>query len=339
MLHFLRRNLWLNFGLAIALGGLILGYFLYNLEPANRSGMPKIIRVVPHEGFRDIGMLLKNEGIIRSAKSFNLYSVLIGQAQSLKSGVYLLSPASTTPEIINELLGAGNRIVSVTLNEGLTLLEIEKKLSDVGALEDGELRSQKASDFVLEFPYLGDATNLEGFLFPDTYQFFTPSDPKVIVRKLLSNFEKKALPLFGKLNTAKIKEKLIIASIIEKEVPLDNDRRIVSGIIEKRLAFGMPLQVDATIIYIKCDLLMSCDLVRRLTRSDFDLKSDYNTYLHLGLTPAPISNPGLSSIMATLKPRQSNYLYYLSDPIRKTTIFSTTLDEQNENRFKYLNIY
>ncbi|PIV31820.1 endolytic transglycosylase MltG, partial [Candidatus Wolfebacteria bacterium CG02_land_8_20_14_3_00_37_12] len=127
---------------------------------------------------------------------------------------------------------------------------------------------------------------------------------------------------------------ITIASYLEKEVPGNDDRRIVAGIIEKRLKIGMPIQIDATVLYNKCSGRFSeCPL---LVKSDFKKDSPYNTYTRLGLTPTPISNPSLDAIKAVIEKKDSGYWFYLSDPKTKKTIFSENLEKHNINRAKYL---
>ena len=119
-------------------------------------------------------------------------------------------------------------------------------------------------------------------------------------------------------------------------MPNFEDRQVVAGILLKRLETGMPFQIDATLSYIKCDgKFLGCENIRVL-RKDLELPSPYNTYERIGWTPTPISNPGEEAIRATLDPERTPYWYYLSAKETGETIFSRTLDEHNENRFKYL---
>ena len=131
---------------------------------------------------------------------------------------------------------------------------------------------------------------------------------------------------------------LAIASLLEKEAPEYKDRQIIAGVLYKRLNLGIALQVDATLVYAKCAKTFLICENPKIYRSDLGIQSSYNTYLYNGLPPGPIGNPGLDSIKAALNPVKSEYLYYLSDPITKKTIFSKDLDEHNENRAKYLEL-
>ena len=126
-----------------------------------------------------------------------------------------------------------------------------------------------------------------------------------------------------------------MASLVEGEVPHEEDRPVVAGILLKRLESGMPLQVDSSIIYYKCDILKVSDC-RKISNDDLKLNSSYNTYKNKGLPKGPINNPGLTAIKAVLNPLDSPYWYYLSDPQTGNTIFSKTLKEHNQSVEKYL---
>ena len=128
----------------------------------------------------------------------------------------------------------------------------------------------------------------------------------------------------------------LVKAVVEKEVPNMEDRRIVAGIIYRRLAIGMPLQIDATICYIK-EVANKTSTCYPLSDFDFKVDSPYNTYLYRGVPAGAISNPGISAIEAVINPVKTSYLFYLSDPVTKKTIFSETLDRHAQNRVKYLN--
>ena len=204
--------------------------------------------------------------------------------------------------------------VTVTIPEGSTVSDINRILSDAGVLQ-GEKLSQ----------------GLEGYLFPDTYEFFVPSGISVIEEKLRENFDSKIENLsLGDISEEKMANIITIASLVEKEVSDPNDRKVVAGIIEKRLAHDMLLQIDASICYVKESPCLP------ITEEDKNIDSPYNTYKYIGLPPGPIDNPGIDAIEAAVNPIQTAYWYYISSPETGETIFSKTLDEQNSNIVKYL---
>lgn len=204
--------------------------------------------------------------------------------------------------------------VIITIPEGVTVSDIN------GILQENRI--------------LGSSTlplELEGYLFPDTYEFFLDSSPEVVKKKFEENLDSKILELFpGGISKEELREVLTIASLIEREVPPSDDRRIVSGIIRARLDAGIPLQIDASLCYIKEKPCLP------ITEGDKKNDSLYNTYLHRGLPPGPIGNPGLDAIVASVNPQGSPYLYYISDPETGRTVFATSLDEHNSNVVKYL---
>ncbi len=200
----------------------------------------------------------------------------------------------------------------VTIVEGATIKDIDRLLSSRGIIKSSTLPK-----------------DLEGYLFPDTYEFFVPQSTAAVVARLRDNFDQKVLPVVPK--SANLKEITTVASLIEAEAADSSDRRLVSGILWKRLMNGFPLQVDGTICYIKAE-----DNCLPITSEDLKTDSPYNTYLYKGLPPGPIGNPGLDAIEAALHPQASSYWYYISNPKTKRIVFSVDLEEHNQNIYKYL---
>ena len=159
--------------------------------------------------------------------------------------------------------------------------------------------------------------------------------PEKVVEKFLANFNQKALPLLNR-DPHHIGENLILASILEKEIPDFEEQRLVSGILRKRLSAGIPLQVDAAICYIKEQKYGRDKSCYPLSPSDFKIDSPHNTYLYAGWPKGPIGNPGLRSIQAATNPAPSDYWYYLSDPRTKKTIFSKTFEDHALKKARYL---
>lgn len=305
-------------------------YFSFSLRPlasvseAGVEGSARFFSVPDGAGFFDIVDQLKRDSLIKSSFAFKTLAILKGDANDLKAGRYRLSPTLSSFEILHLLVEGARREITVVIPEGSTVYEIDRVLSNNGVLDERELSRY------------AEAHALEGHLFPDTYRFFTGSNVEEVADKFLANFEKKATPILGE-SGARRNENLILASLLEKEVPDFKDMQIVAGIIKKRSSAGMPLQIDATICYIKegktLDISFSC---YPLTPLDFKIESHYNTYLYPGWPLGPISNPGENALRAAVSPKKSPYWYYLSDPVSKKTIFAQTLDEHNQNRFKYL---
>lgn len=307
------------FGLLI-LAGL---WFALELKPISPGAAPKtLFEIKAGEGFRGITDRLEEEGLIRSDLAAKAYFLFSGSAFHLQPGIYLLGGSLSVQEIAR-IISVGQEEVRVTIPEGYSIYEIDAALAENYVLKPGALISWAK---VQSFP-------VEGRLFPDTYNFFLNSTTSDVAEKMLSNFDAKVTQILPK-DQAQAKKIIIIASILEKEVPNYKDRQVVAGIILKRLAAKMAIQVDATVCYAK--RMAGNSNCYPLTPSDFKADSPYNTYVYRGLPPGPIGNPGLSAIQAAMTPAQSDYWYYLSDPKTGKTIFSETLDSQASNRVKYL---
>lgn len=329
--------IWFSVSLAIAL-------FLFFLSPVFSGPDYRPVEIAKGSGFQGIIQILADKRIIRSPKVFMFYGLFSGSAHQLKPGSYVLSAGSSTPEIISELVRGPILDQEITFPEGLTLKDIDVLLSRAKILPAGALINFNQSYEVGlrkigKYEFLRGISSLEGFLFPDTYRFFINSNVDAVISKFLDNFGKKAQPLFSsnKLPITNY-QLLIIASLLEKEAPDFQDRQLIAGILFKRLAAGIGLQIDATVTYAKCGgAFLTCG-DPKVYRKDLSFQSPYNTYLYRDLPPGPIGNPGLDAIKAALTPIQSDYLYYLSDPKTKQTIFSKTLEEHIENRAKYLGV-
>jgi UPF0755 protein len=276
--------------------------------PKEKNSVPKIFSVEKGQGLFEIGENLEKEGLIKSKIFFDFYILLVGKQKNLQAGKYFLSSSMNIPEIAKKIISGDIAKVKVTIPEGSTVKEIEEKLN-------------------LELP----GENLEGYLFPDTYYFPIDVSGEEVVRIMKENFEKKISPYKEEIEKSgkTLKEIIIMASLIEKEVKTKEEKELVSGILWKRLENGIPLQVDATITYI------TKKKTTKISLEDLQIDSPYNTYKYKGLPPGPICNPGLESILAALYPKDSDYWYYLSTPEGKT-IFSKTLAEHNIAKEKYL---
>ena len=276
----------------------------------------KLFSIERGQNLFQIAENLEKEGLIKNRFFFNFYVLAKKSHKKLQAGKYFLSPSMSVAEIAQKIISGDVAKIVVTIPEGFTVKQIEER---IGLKLPGE--------------------NLEGFLFPDTYEFPIEVSGEEVVRRMRENFEKKLntkIPQLGQspkeaaIQQGKsILEIITMASLIEKEVKTFEDKKLVSGILWKRLKAGMPLQVDATISYI------TGKKTTKISIEETQIDSPYNTYRYLGLPPGPICNPGLESILAALFPQESEYWYYLSTPDGKT-IFSKTLEEHNFFKAKYL---
>jgi len=304
--------------------------FFFNLDPVDPAASahvvasPTVFQVSPGDGFRTVAENLYTAHLIRSPISFDLFLLADGHAFTVKPGLYRLSPSMDAAQIVAAISGGGAGEATVVIPEGSNIFDIDRILSNALVIRSGEFMNATGSQ------------GLEGRLFPDTYQFYTNDSATNVMKEMTDNFNAKAEPLLA-ADPANATRTLIIASIVQEEVPDQSDQEIVAGIIIKRLADKMALDIDATVCYAKfLATPVSAGQACSLAALDFKIDSPYNTYLNKGLPPGPIGNPGTSAITAALHPQSSPYFYYLSDPATGKTIFAKTLDEQNQNRVKYL---
>lgn len=305
---------------AMASASFIGGYILNPIHP-NESEIARVpFEIRQGEGVLDVTTRLLENGIIRSRASFLVYAAFTGAAQNIKPGLYALLPGNI-PNVIRTLIQGPQEVV-VTLYPGMTISEMDKKLYENGVIRRHELEDLSAS------------RPLEGFLLPDTYYFRQQSDVKTVAQKMRDNFDKKTADLFKGMEPEDISRTMIIASLVEKEVSDSEDRKIVAGIIYKRLQDEYPLQIDASVAYGACGgVYAEC---KTFTAESFKKDTPYNTYTRAGLPPHPISNPSLNAIEAALRPERTGYYFYLSDRETGKTYFSVTFEEHTAKREKYL---
>jgi UPF0755 protein len=285
---------------------------LFWVVPCHTNGS---FEVEQGQGLFQIVKNLKSQEFIQTEFPFCLYILAKGESQNLKSGVYLFTSDDTFLTIAEKIISGKTHTIKVTIPEGFNARQIDERLSEAGLIEKGE---------IINFE--------EGFLFPDTYYFSPSVGAEEIVKTFLRNFDKKLTAELQEeieKQNKTIFEIITMASLIEKEVRTIKDKKIVSGILWKRMENNIPLQVCPTIIYI------TGKQTTKISAEETKIDSPYNTYKYLGLPKGPICNPGLDSIIAAIYPENSEYWYYLSNQ-EGETIFGRTLNEHNINKAKYL---
>ncbi len=309
--------------------------FVYLLQPVSGPSQKLLLYINRGSGLSEIAERLYEEQLIRSEVAFKWYSVLSGAAQAMKPGYYEIHSEESTVGIIEKFV-EGPKSITITIPEGATVKDVDALLGRAGIIEPGLVLALKTADLEDDYPFLKGKKNLEGFLFPDTYQFAFQTAPKTVAKVMLGNFAKKLFPLIK--DRKQWYDDLVVASLVEEEIPsfAVEDREEVAGIIAHRLALGMGLQIDATVLYVRCGGASIVCIDKSLSREDFKNSSSYNTYVHAGLPETPIANPGVAAVKAVLADKKTKNLYYLSDQKSGKTIFSTTFDEHDERRAKYL---
>lgn len=271
----------------------------------------KVVTINKSSGANAIATTLKSNGIIKSKLFFVNYIKRNDAATKLKPGTYKFGPGKVSFDMILDKLleGEQEEYVNITIPEGYTVSQIAKLLADKGLVNEQEFLDYAGS---MELPYdyiesTGTYRQLEGFLFPNTYQIPISWGKEKIINKLLSEFDKIWTDEFD--NRAKelelsVREIVTIASLIEREARVEHERPTISSVIHNRLKKGMLLQIDATVQYLLPEQKA------RLLYKDLEVDSPYNTYKYPGIPPTAIAAPGLSCIKAALYPEDTDYFYY-----------------------------
>lgn len=285
-----------------------------------------LIEIKKGMGLSDISSLLTKREIIHSPYLFDIQIILRGGSSRLRVGIYELSPSMTQNRIYKTLISGSVATRTVTIPEGFTVQMIGEKLekNKITRKKDIMILS-KEKKFISSLGI--KVASLEGYLFPDTYIFKIRMKPELVLKKMFQNLRKKITPEIKiKIKNQKrsLHEVLTLASIIEKETSISNERFLVASVFQNRLKKNMRLQSDPTVIY-------SLPLFKgKLSKKDLLYNSPYNTYIHKGLPPGPIANPGLHSILAVLNPSKNNFLYFVATGNTRH-LFSKTYKEHKKN--------
>jgi len=256
----------------------------------------------------DIGQLLKDKGLVRSARVFAWTARLRGQSEDLEAGIYLLNGTLTTPEVLRELLKAPLQLRRVTIPEGLSSQQIAQVLAQSG-LADSARFVALAGDREFARRLGLDAPTAEGYLFPQTYMLNRTTTEEEIIRRMVEEFDKIFTPsLYARLDSLKLTrhQAITLASIVEREAVVQQERPLIAGVFLGRLEKGMMLESCPTVEYALGYHKAHLD------NNDLQVDSPYNTYKYPGLPPGPIANPGQAAIQATLFPVRTDYLYFMA---------------------------
>jgi UPF0755 protein len=320
---------------ALFVAMLLLTFFQIYIPKSWGSSQELLFEVKSGTRYKGVAEQLRQEGLIRSSWFFKFYTIFSGNYGKIQAGTYRFSPNMSVSQIMGDMTSGKVARHNITIVEGWKIDEIANYVDRKGIYSKEDFISAVKKDFSDEFLFLKDkpkGASLEGYFFPDTYYLPLNSSPETLIRMALKNFDKKfndALRQEAATNKKSVFQVITMASMIEREVSVFEDKTIVSGILWKRLENGVPLQVDATVNYVTGKNNSKVALV------DTKIDSRYNTYKYYGLPQGPIANPGLESILAALRPVESRYWYYLSADGTGQTIFSKTLDEHNLAIAKY----
>lgn len=325
----------------LALMGLVGGLFfflaagivIFLLSPPTHvpGGEMREITIAPETPLGEIVEQLYKADLIRHRGFFKFYLRVTGKDRQLKAGNYQLVTGISVPYLAARLCTGENSYVVVTIPEGFTLEQIASTLEQKGLI-NSEKFWEVAEKGEFDYDFLREAPpgrrRLEGFLFPDTYHVSRSMSEKEIIEMMLKRFARVLTPEVRERLMAEnlsVQEMVTLASMVEKEARYPQEQPIIAGVMLNRLQAGMPLQVDATVLYALGEHR------ERVYYRDLEVDSPYNTYRYRGLPPGPIASPGEGAIKAVLYPTPHNYFYYVARP-DGSHIFSTTLEEHNRAR-------
>ena len=297
-------------------------------EEGNKTGTKR----VTHADMDYVTNALKDAGLIEYKWLFNLFCKVSTASEKVSPGEYELKSTFDYRALIQNMRSgsASTVTVTVTLPEGFSMHQIFKRLEEKNVCSYEELMESAANDkfnysFLENLPE-GDATRLEGFLFPDTYEFYVGMQASSAINKMLETFyyrqTAEMLQRAADMNMS-IQEVVNVASLIEKEAANDGERAVIASVIYNRIYAGMPIGIDASILY------PSPDHEGAPTAEMLQTDTPYNSRLHTGLPPTPICNPGMASINAALNPESSSYFYYALDTATGAHRFFTNETEFN----------
>jgi len=310
-----------------------------------------VVEMKAGESVSDLAADLKNNKIIRNTWLFKRYLSKNGLDTKLQVGTFNFQPGMSIKSVALALGDPHIASTKVLFREGDNVSEYAGALVKSGLIaKNDEFESivgypalnyclisdmRRLKDFSADYDFLKDkpkCIGLEGYLFPDTYFFAKDAKPEDVVRKMLDNFGKKLTPeLRAEISRQKktIHEIVTMASLIEAEARNDNDRRMVSDVLWRRLAIGMGLELDSTVNYLTGNDKPA------ISFDEKEINSLYNTYKYRGLPPGSINNPSMSAILAAIYPEKNDYWFFLADK-EGVVHFGKNLDEHNRLKYQYL---
>lgn len=301
--------------------------FVYLHHPIQPRGALMVIE--KGVSFREVTNRLSERGIIEYPWLFFLYTHLRGKTKYIKAGEYLFNQPVSPLDVLERLVHGRVNTFKVQIIEGWTLRQIANYLEGLSFIKNPEFKKEfldltENREFIQSLELNGPT--LEGYLFPNTYYLYADTPPADYLRNFVKEFQKNYQLATSTLKTIPVYSQnqiMTLASLIEKEAGVEGERALVASVFYNRLAKGMPLQSDPTVVYgIK-------NFDGDIKKVDLSNPHPYNTYVHAGLPPGPICNPGLASIKAALQPAQTNYFYFVSKG-NGTHQFSETIQEHEE---------
>ena len=284
-----------------------------------------LVEIAPGSSTVRIGQDLQRAGIIRNQLAFDL--VRFWKRGILKAGAYRFDHPAPPVEVYDRIRRGDVYTIAVTVPEGANIFDIADRLQQAGLGARQAFLDAAVQESSLITDLDPTAKSLEGYLFPDTYRFAPDTAAPQIAAAMVKRFRATAAQLGLSVN---VHRTVTIASLVERETAVDDERAMVASVFENRLDKKMPLMTDPSVIY---GLELENQWRGTLYQTDLKRDTPYNTYLHPGLPPGPVANPGMKALRAAIAPAQTNYLYFVAagnNPQGKS-LFATTIDEHNRN--------
>ncbi len=317
--------------LLVIVGGLVAaaGYMLYALEWPTGPQKQTFVEIVPGTSSRQIAAQLEARGIVASRYAFEALRLVRGG--TLKAGVYRFDRPRKVSEVYSQVARGEVYTLTITIPEGANLFDVARRVeaAKLWSYQGFLAAAEKHGELVRGLD--PTATSLEGYLFPDTYHFAPGVTPEQMLGVMVRRFGQEAEVLGLERD---VRLRVTLASLVERETPIDRERPMVASVLLNRLDRGMPLDTDPTVIYAA---LLAGRYRGAIYQSDLTAESPYNTYRHAGLPPGPICNPGAVSLRAAMAPAETKFLYFVaagSDP-RGESRFAETLEEHTRNVAAY----
>jgi len=305
----------------IGFGAIALVSYVFLIAPPVSFPVGNLITIPEGATAQEAGRMLEEQGVVRDGTAFSIAVTVLGADRGVRAGDYLFKEPKDLFSIARAITtGAfGLEPIKIRIPEGATTKDMAK------------LYASQLQRFDEE-KFLEEAQPQEGFLFPDTYFFLPNATEEVVLKAMRQNFDTNITSLAGEIESfgKPLKDVVIMASLLEKEARTMQDRRMIAGVLWRRIKIGMALQVDAAFLYSLGRTTFS------LTKKDLQDKDDpYNTYVHKGLPPGAIGSPSLSSLRAAVTPIDQGYLFYLADG-NHVTHYSKTYEEHLRKKALYL---
>ncbi|MBC2581330.1 endolytic transglycosylase MltG [Clostridium sp. DJ247] len=312
-------------------------YYGYKLLSTTKNTYDVEIKIPENSSTREIANILHEKSIIRSKYYFIFEQKVLHKDKIIKFGTFIIPKQIPLSRLANILARYGKdaNMIKITIPEGYNTEQIGQLLEKNGLVTKNDFLNKVANWKDTSYWFLKDIPQdthmLDGFLFPNTYFFYKNETSDEIIHAMLDQFDKEISQYKNYIiqSNYDIRNLVIVASLIEKEARKDVDRPKIASVIYNRLNKDMPLQIDATIIYV-------IGHKDKLYNKDLMVQSPYNTYINKGLPPSSICNPGIASITAAIHPEKTDYLYYVLNEQTSEHVFAKTYQEHVENIKKYI---